>query len=228
MRTLVLRSLFLLGVLLTGFARAEQSPTATMPYDVAIDAHPYSQTLSIEVGSFHPQSISISNSDQRFDYSSHQLDSYAVEPQWSVKIFHFLGAFSISEGLPISLFSGTLSTGGSSVSLFTLGADTRLKYSMEWLPLTWIIPFLEAGYQYTLYRQSGETDLESVVGSTGNWAIGAGIDLWVNGVFNNGADRVEHGSTPIFLTVKFNRLLPSASNVNLGYSSLVLGFGLGI
>ena len=194
-------------------------------YETHDDVHPYTQTLGLEMGSFHPASLSISNSNNRFDYSGKSLNSVWVEPKWSIKLFHFAGAFYLEEGMPLSFFNGKLpdseTAHGETTSLFVLGIDTRLKYAMEWFPLKAFIPFVEGGYQYSLYSQSGPSDFESVQGSVGNWVAGAGLDFWINA---SSSER----TIPLFLSAKVNRIFSSSNSVNFDSVSYLGSMSIGI
>ena len=216
----------LLILLIVSTAQAAETSTLSA---TETDTHPYNQTFSLQAGKYHPNAISISNSNAKYDYSGNTLDSYLIEPGISMKLFHFLGAVSIEENLAISTFKGGLSSDGSALSLFTMGADTRLKHSWEWFPLRALIPYIEGGYQYTFYSQNGSSDLEAAQGSIGNFVAGAGFDIWLNEMFSPSHDHVnKYGSVPLFLTTKLNHVFSTGSDVDLGSTSVLVGLSIGI
>ena len=201
----------------------------TSTIDSETDHHPYGQIFSLQAGRFHPTAIFISNSGARYDYSNSTLDSYLVEPGISMKLFHLLGAVYIEENLALSSFNGNLSSNAGSLSLYTMGLDTRIKHAWEWFPVHAIVPFIEGGYQYTFYSQNGPTDFESAQGSVGNFVAGAGFDIWLNEMLTRSQDHVnKYNVLPLFLSLRASRVFSNGSNVDLGSTSLLAGLGIGI
>lgn len=211
------------------WAAGEATSVSSIPALSSADSHPYSQLFTIEAGPFRPTAVSVSNSNAQYDYTGSSLNSYLVEPGWSLKLFHLLGAVSLQESLALSMFKANLPNQADSISLFALGVDTRLRHSWEWFPVRAIIPFVEGGYQYTFYSQSGPSDFESAQGAVGNFVAGGGVDLWVNAMLGHSVDEVNrYSAIPVFVTAKINYVAPSASSVNLGSTSFLAGLSIGI
>ena len=194
------------------------------------DRHPYSQMFTLEAGAFHPANLTLSNSTYNYRYAGSSLNSYDIEPGWSIKLFHLLGAVYLEENLAFSTFSASVPGGTDNLSLFMLASDTRVKYSMEWFPLRAFIPFVEGGYRFSFLSQSGASDFESAQTTVGNFVAGAGVDLWINAMFGTSHDDVNlYGAMPVFLTAKVNRILGNgSSDVNLDSTSVLAGLSIGI
>lgn len=210
-------------------ARAETNISQAKPSFWNLEPRPYNQFFSIQAGPYRPAALSLSNSNGTFEYTGTSLNSYLVEPGWGIELFHFAGAFYFEENLAISMFKAGLPDNSGSLSLYMLGADTRLKHALEWFPVRAIVPFWEVGYQYTFYSQSGPSDFESAQGSVGNFVAGAGVDLWINALFSRTRDTVKgYDSMPLFLSAKVNRVFDRRSSVDLGDISYMAGLSLGI
>jgi len=193
------------------------------------DQHPYSQIFSLQAGSFRPTSISLSNSQQKFDYVGNSLNSYLIEPGWGIKLFHLLGAVYLQQNLFFSSFNATLPGQSDNLNLLMMGLDMRLRHSWEWFPVRAIVPFIEGGYQFTFYTQSGPSDFESANGLVGNMVAGAGFDFWINGIFPSEESVLGgYNSVPIFLTVKVSQIVAGNSPVNLGSTNYLVGLSVGI
>jgi len=209
--------------------------TRTNFFDEPADSQTYRQMFSIQAGPFQPKSASISNGSYAFDYGS-ASHSILVEAGWSARLFWALGNFYFNENFAYTQFSGVAppaavgTNADSSLSMNLFGLDTRLVDSLEWFPVRWAIPFLEGGYQYTFYNQSGSVDLDSVQGGVGNIVAGAGFRFWVNRRDSDRVDTVHsYESFPIFVTLKWNRIFANSSNnLNLADSSFLGGLSIGL
>ncbi len=191
----------------------------------------YDQLIALSAGPFTPQSAVISNGTYSFNYGNGTTSSFLVEAGWAIRL---VSGFYLSENLAYSRFSGTpgvnIATGSSnSLSVNLIGLDSRINYSVERFPVRWIIPFAEAGYQYTFYSQTGSSDLDSVQGGTGNFVAGAGVRLWVNRSSALSTDlKGTYRTLPIFVTFKWNDILPNGSNMDLADSNLLVGVSVGL
>lgn len=205
----------------------------TSSYDVPSEPR-IQQLITLQAGEFHPASVAISNGSYSFNYSDEALQTYFVELGWAAKLFNVLGGFYIEENLGFTTFNSAIASSslpnsvGQPLSLNLLGFDTRLMYAMEWFPWHSFIPFGEAGYQYSLYYQSGPSDLESAQGSVGNPVVGAGFRLWLNRGSSISSDHVSRfASVPVFLLAKYNRIFPTSSGLNLDSESFFGGLSIG-
>jgi hypothetical protein len=206
----------------------------TAPFAKADDAGT-SQLFSLQAGAFRPDSVALSNGSYAFDYGHDSLGSFLAEAGWSARLFRFHGAFSIEENLAFTTFSAdsnsisASSVTGNSITVNMLGFDTRLMYSIDVFPWKRLIPFVDAGYQYTLYYQSGASDLESVQGGVGNFAAGGGLRFWLNRDSSLAADHVNRFSSfPFFITAKVNRIFPQSGPINLSSTTLLGGISVGL
>ena len=233
MKFLLILSSFLM---MSCLAQAETNTTSTTGYfSEPPESQTYRQMFSIQAGPFQPKSAVISNGSYAFDYGS-ATHSFLVEAGWSVRLFWALGNFYLNENFAYSQLSGVAppsaiagNTDGS-LSMNLFGLDTRLVDSFEWFPIRWAIPFVEGGYQYTFYNQSGSVDLDSVQGGVGNPVAGAGVRFWLNRKVSDQFDTVHsYESFPIFLTFKWNRIFPNSSNgLDLADSSVLGGLSVGL
>jgi hypothetical protein len=223
---LILTSFFLM----TNLARAE-----TSYFSEPGDSQAYRQMFSIQAGPFQPKSAVISNGSYAFDYGS-ATHSFLVEAGWSARLFWAFGNFYFNENFAYSQLGGVTPPAAiagnvdSTLSMNLFGLDTRIVDSLEWFPVHWAIPFIEGGYQYTFYNQSGSVDLDSVQGGVGNPVAGAGFRFWVNRRISDRVDTVHsYESFPIFITLKWNRIFPNSSNgLNLADSSVLGGLSIGL
>ena len=194
----------------------------------------FSQLISLEVGPFRPGSLAISNGSYSFKYGDDSLDSYLVELGWSARLFHLLGSVYIKENLAMTRFAGTVQGGqagtdGQTMSVSLIGFDTRISHEWDWFPWKSVIPYIDGGYQYTLYYQSGSTDLESAQGGVGNAVAGAGVRLWLNRSSSESSDHVKRYSAfPIFLTASVNRIFANPAGLNLDSTSFMGGVTFGL
>jgi hypothetical protein len=102
-------------------------------------------------------------------------------------------------------------------------------YSMEWFPWKRLIPFVDGGYRYTFYSQSGASDLESAQGGVGNGVFGAGLRFWINrGSFTGESLSERFITTPVFLTAKFNRIFSGPGDLDLASDSYLAGVAIGL
>ena len=224
--TLVLAALFMASSSIL-FASEPQSKTESFLHET--DSHPYSQLFSVEAGTFRPRALGLSNSNYNYEYQGASLNSYLVEAGWGIKLFHLLGAFYLEEHLAFSSFKGSLPGTGDSLSLFMAGVDARLKHSWEWLPVRAVIPFVEGGYQYTFFTQSGPSDFESAQGTVGNFVAAGGVDLWLNAIFGvNQINIAKYNAIPVFLTAKVNRIFSKDTGINLDSTTFLAGLSIGI
>ena len=183
-----------------------------------IESQTYHQMFSIQAGPFQPKSAVISNGSYAFDYGS-ATHSFLLEAGWSAHLFWAFGNFYFNENFAYSQLSGVAPPAAiagntdSSLSVNLFGLDTRLVDAFEWFPVHWIIPFVEGGYQYTFYNQSGSVDLDSVQGGVGNPVAGVGVRFWMNHQSTTRIDAVHsYEAFPVFFTVKWNRIFPNSSN----------------
>jgi hypothetical protein len=202
------------------------------------DESSYQQLFDLQAGPFHPDSVAFSNGSYDFDYHDDSLRSFMVEAGWSAQLLRFGrlgGNLSFEENLVYSNFSAdsnsitAASATGNSVSVNMLGFDTRLLYSFDAFPWHRLIPFVDGGYQYTLYYQSGASDLESAQGGVGNFVAGGGFRFWLNRDSSLSADHVNRlGSFPIFITAKVNRIFPTDGSLNLASTTCLGGISIGL
>jgi hypothetical protein len=198
-------------------------------------SEPYNQLVTLQGGLFHPASVNISNGSYAFQYAGNSLNSYLIEAGWSANLFHFLGEFSFEENFGYTNFSGVVQTPAASMgqkeklTVNVFGIDTRIMHSWDWFPIHAIIPFWDAGAQYTLYYQSGASDLDSVQGGVWNPVAGFGLRFWLNRSSSLSHDYVNRlSSLPIFLTLKVNDIFPSPGGINLAGISYLGGINVGL
>lgn len=193
----------------------------------------YDQLISISAGTFTPRSAVISNGTYSFDYGSGTTSTFLVETGWGIRLYK---GFYLQENIAYSRFSGNTSSvntsGGvpdSSLSVNLIGIDTRAAYEVDRFPVRWIIPFIEGGFQYTFYSQTGSSDLDSVQGGTVNFVGGAGVRLWVNRSASLNTDlKGTYSTIPVFVTVKWNSIFPNGSALDLANSGLQAGVSVGL
>jgi hypothetical protein len=209
---------FAFALALSAPARAELD-AASIGIARPADTAAYSEQLfTLQAEPFSPASVAIDNGSYRFDYGN-QLRSVLGELGWAGQLFRLGGAVSFEENLAFTTFSGQSSATGSAYSLSFLGFDTRLMYSADWFPAKWLVPFVDGGYQYTLYYQSAPTGLESASGGVGNAVAGAGARLRLTR---------STSTTAFYLSLKYNRIFAGSSSIDLGSSSAFGGLSLGL
>jgi hypothetical protein len=197
---------------------------------------PYSQLITVQAGPFHPASITLSNGSYAFDYNNDSLDSYLVEVGWSAHVYKLLGSWSLEENLAFSSFSGALApvpgspaSSAQTLSAYMMGLDSRLMWSWDWFPWHSLIPFFDAGGQYTFFYQSGSSELQSSQGGVGNFVTGAGLRLWLNRATSLSDDHINRfAAFPLFLTAKVNHIFSSDNGVNLGSTDFMAGISVGL
>jgi hypothetical protein len=187
------------------------------------------QLVTLQIGQFTPNSIQTSNGAYNFNYG--HGTSFLAEGGWALKILSAGtsgGSFYFEENLAYSSFSGnsvqnvSVPNGSSSYTLDLFGFDTRLMYAADWFPLTWITPFVDGGYQLSIYYQPGSSGLDSTEGGVGNPVAGAGARILLNpGAFTSGGN-------PIYLSGKYNRIFSVSNSVDLASSSFMGGLSLGL
>jgi hypothetical protein len=192
----------------------------------------YTQYFSIEAGRFQPSSLNVGNGDYNFQYGSDATASSFVEAGWAIRLLHFryLGSISLAEGLGYTGFSGTATSAlGSANSpenlrVNILALDSRLRYSADWFPWEYLVPFVDAGYLYSFYDQSGQSDLDSAQGGVGNFVAGAGLRFWVNRrQFNNGDFESRFLNIPFFISLRYSHVYPNHENVDMASDSWIGG-----
>ena len=140
----------------------------------------YNQLFFLQAGPYTPRSMEITNGDYAFSYGPNCLSSAMVQAGWALHVLDFGGSWYLEETLGFSTFSGSATSNirGTSdmetLHLFTLPLDAQVMYAMDWFPWHRLIPFVDGGYQYAFYSQSGSSDLESAQGGTGNFTSGSG------------------------------------------------------
>jgi len=209
----------------SALADGTSTHTDSTKWFTPVDPHPYSELFTIEAGTVVPNAITVRNSSGAFQYLDKDRRALQIEPGWSIKLFHLFGAaFYLGEGLPISVYH---TNAQDRLTLFTMGADTRLRIALEIFPWRPVTPFVEGGYQLTVYSQTGTLDAESADGLIGNFAGGAGFQLWLNALFLRQPSEAFIGSTPVLFTARWNRVLPQHGDVDLGSSIYMGGLSLG-
>jgi hypothetical protein len=187
------------------------------------------QLVTLQIGQFQPNSLQTSNGTYNFNYG--HGTSFLAEGGWQMKILNVGasgGSFYFEENLAFSSFSGNSVQGGpspSGSSTYTMdlfGLDTRLLYAADWFPLKILTPFVDGGYQYSIYYQPGNSGLDSAEGGVGNPVAGAGARI----LLNRGA--LLNGGNPIYLSGKYNRIFSVSNSVNLASSSFMGGLSLGL
>ena len=207
----------------------------------ADDSLNYQQIVTFSVGPFKPSSASISKGSYVFNYDSDATSSILLEIGGATRLFWFAGAFYLNTNLAYTRFNGALASEtsralpnvsqnnslGLSVNLF--GLDTRIVHAWEWFPITWVIPFIEAGYMYTLYSQFGSSDFDSVQGGTGNTVAAAGFRFCLNPMASvRTEDTQSYFSLPIFLSLKWNQVFPNGQPLDLASSGLLFSASFGL
>jgi hypothetical protein len=189
-----------------------------------VDDEVYDQLISISAGAFSPQSAVVSNGTYTFNYGSGTTDTFLIQAGWAVRLMRDL---YLAENIAYSRFSGSASAENLSVNL--VGLDSRLQFALDNSPIPWFIPFVEGGYLYTFYSQTGSSDLDSVQGGTGNFVMGAGARIWVNRSSSLNTDlKGTYSRLPLFLTVKWNSILSNGSAFNLADNGLMVGVSVGL
>jgi len=185
------------------------------------------QLFTFSVGSFQPDSVLVSNGSYQFDYGSHPT-SFQAQASWALKVVDLAGGIYFEGSIGFSTFSGNAVQGAgsdltsSSYGLGLLGLDARAMYAGDWFPWKPLVPFVDAGYRYSVYYQPGASGLESAQGGVGNPVAGAGLRFWLN------RHASMTGSTPLYLTAKVDRIFPAQQSVNLGSTSLFGGISIGL
>jgi hypothetical protein len=201
------------------------------------NTHPYDQLLMLQMGPYTPRSIAFTNwNNNTFDYTDQAHSTFLAELGWGIELFntgpvsYFLTeslAYSNSTyKLPASLLSNP---GNMSITVHLLGFDTRLQLAWNDLLKGTLTPFLDAGVQYTLYNQSGSSDLVSGEGSAANLAAGLGLRYWVNRSSSVRGDFPgRYMAIPIFLTAKLNKIFTNNSGVDLANTTILGGITVGL
>jgi hypothetical protein len=231
MKFTICLTLFLLSF---GTAQAQETSDIKLSQPKSTESD-FSQLFTIQGGAFSANSISVSNGDYKFTYDGDSLKSYVFEAGWALKLFQLLGAFQVEENLDFTGLQGEAPSNirgvdqTQNLKLYLLGLDTRIMYSMEWFPWKRLIPFIDGGYRYTFFSQSGPSDLESAQGVVGNAVAGAGLRFWVNrGTFTGDDLTRRFTSIPIFLTAKFNRTFSSGEELDLAGDSYLFGLAVAL
>ena len=195
----------------------------------------YSQLFSIEAAPFHPRSLAISNGDYEFNYGSNLQSSYEIEATWAMRLFRLFGTFSFSQGLAFAGASATSDTtvhgveDSGQVSLMMMILDSRLVYSADWFPWRVIVPFVSGGYQYSLYYQSGRSDLESAEGGAGNIVGSAGARIWLNrGRIESGDYGHRFSTSALYLTLRTDWVMANNQAMDLGERTYFAGLALAL
>jgi hypothetical protein len=201
----------------------------------------YQQIISCSAGPIKPASASISKGTYTFNYDSESVSSILLEVGGATRLFWLVGAFYLNANLAFTRFNGSFSPEiaislpsisqnnalGLSVNFF--GLDTRISHAWEWFPLNWLIPFVEAGYLYSLYSQFGSSDFDSVQGGTGNMVAAAGLRFWINPTASvRSEDTQSYFSLPIFLSLKWNHIFPNGQPLDLASSTILFGASFGL
>jgi len=206
-----------------------QIPIETNPQQIT---SAYGQLLTLQVQSFHPTSLQVSNGTYAFNYidsKSNTLSTILFEMGWAPKLFDFFGSFYVEELLNFAPFHGGTAVVSdlpalsySTYSLFIIGLSTRIMYAATWLPWKLLIPFLDVGYQYSIFYQTGSSGLESAQGGVSNTVGALGLRFWLNQTepFKN--------SPPLFLILRLNQIFSNPGSVNLESTSLSGGLSLGL
>jgi hypothetical protein len=187
----------------------------------------YDQLVTLQFGSFKPASVQITNGSYRFNYGNN-ISSYMGEAGWALRLFELGGAFYIEENLAFAEFSGSavenasVQPGGTSYSMDLFGFDTRLMYAADWFPWKPLVPFIDGGYQYSIYFQPGTSGLDSVSGGVGNPVAAGGLRLWLNRAASL------NGNHPVFLMAKVNRIFGTSNSVDLESTSFFGGVSFGL
>jgi hypothetical protein len=192
----------------------------------------YTQLFTFQLQPFQPSSLRIDNGTYIFDYTGSDgnvMSSWLLEFGWAPKLLDWNGAFYLEEQLATSIFHGgsaevtdLLPIKGSSFSLFMVGFDTRLAYAATWFPLPRWVPFVEAGYLYSILYQAGTNGLESAQLGVGNAVAALGVRFWLN------RPDTPDGRPPFFLTLRLNHVFSSPADVDLGSTALSGGLSLGL
>jgi hypothetical protein len=227
--------LVLAAVLLSLHAWADDGDFVSDALHYTPQASDYTQLFTVQVGTFSPHALTVSNGEYTFNYGNDSLNSYMVEAGWNMRLFDLLGGWQLEEGLGFTSFTGSAqsiiqgTSGMETLRLNLISLDSRIMYSMEWFPWKMLTPFADGGYQYTFFSQSGNSDLESVQGGVGNPVAGLGLRFWVNRastVHGNFAKRLS--AIPVFITAKVNWVLPGDQNIDLSSRSYLAGVAVGL
>ncbi|MEO5968957.1 MAG: hypothetical protein ABIQ95_03445 [Bdellovibrionia bacterium] len=201
----------------------------------------YQQIISFSAGPIKPASASISKGTYAFNYDSGSTNSILLEVGGATRLFWLWGALYLNASLAFTRFNGSFSP-ETAISLPSIsqnnivdlsvnffGLDTRVSHAWEWFPVTWLIPFIEAGYLYSLYSQFGSSDFDSVQGGTGNLVAAAGFRFWLNPSASvRSEDTLSYFSLPIFLSLKWNHIFPNGQPLDLGGSTLLFSASFGL
>jgi hypothetical protein len=209
--------------------------TTSLDSDGSVGRSKYDQPeefISLSAGAYHPSSVSVSNGTYTFNYGSASLDTFLAEATFGHRLVRgFAGSLFLQVGLAYAGFSGQSSQNSdptSSLHLNTLGLDPRLGFYMDHLPVAWLIPFADAGYQIGFYTQSGSTDFDSAQGTTGNFVGGLGLRFWLNPSSLNRDYFARSPGFPIYLSLKVNRIFPDGSALDLSATDWLAGFTVGL
>lgn len=213
---------------------AEESASTAYSRDIQ---NPYGQILTFRLGMHSPQSIAFTNwNNYSFNFNDQKKEAASFELGWEMAVFAVgKTTFYISETVSVSSFSLKLppgsitNTGGLSANFALFGMDSRIGQAWEGFPVAWIKPFWDAGYRFSLYNQTGSSELVAGEGSAGNWTAGLGMRFWVNrGASINSEFPGRYIQLPIFLTAKLSRIFPNRAGVDPGATTISAGLSVGL
>ncbi|MDB5039136.1 MAG: hypothetical protein JWQ35_2664 [Bacteriovoracaceae bacterium] len=188
----------------------------------------HGQFLNLMAGAFQPSSIELKNLDYTYRYDDDSKSSFVVEISRDFRLFKTLGqAFYINLSFNYSLLRMRLPSdypgnlGRQSLNLNLFGMAARVEDSWENFPWKRLVPFLDGGFQYTYYSQSGLSDIETVDGGVGNFVLGGGLRFWMNP--STSLESKVDFSLPVFLLAKVNHMFGTDSALNLESTSFLGG-----
>jgi hypothetical protein len=189
-------------------------------------------------GPYTPRSLAYTNwNNNSFDFSDQSRASFIAELSWGIKLFTAgPTSFFLSEGLAYSNMTLrvparlTNSAGGNpNVTLHLFALDSRIMQAWETCPLPRLIPFWEGGVQYTLYNQTGASDLVAAEGSAASFVAGLGFRFWLNRPQSLDGDHPgRYHDIPLFLTVKGNHIFPNNAGFDPGNTTALAGITAGL
>jgi hypothetical protein len=224
-----MRAFLIVTLLISGAAaHADETPPSVSTSPGASGPARYDEPqefLSIQAGPYHPEAATVSNGTYSFSYGDDSLNTALLEAVFGHRLARWSpGSLFLEAGVAYAGFSAAVSN----LHLNTVGVDGRLGFYFDRLPMAWLIPFVDAGGQYTLYFQSGDTDFDSAQGTTWNFVAGAGLRFWLN---PSSLDRdyfARSPGFPIYLSLKVNQLFPSAGGLNLAATDWLAGLSVGL
>lgn len=225
----ILFSLFIAG---SGYADTDTINTSDATSASIAKYDQPQEFISLQAGAYRPSSISVSNGTYTFNYGADSQDTILAEAMFGHRLVHGnAGSLFFEEALSYAGFSGQSnlsSEAGTTLHLNTLGLDSRVGYFLDHLPVAWLVPFADAGYQLAFYNQSGSTDFDSVEGLTGNIAGGVGIRFWLNPASLDRDYFARSPGFPIYLSLKLNRIFPNGSPLDLASTNWLAGLTMGL